>query len=116
MRANLKSNPFLNANITTCGGVFNPVYTHTLVDDDIDLQTTKVGPAGTLSIGSTIAYTVTFANATPSVLTIAPLTAHNAALVAINDPQPTGVIFSSWTCTANSTICPTARLPAALMA
>jgi uncharacterized repeat protein (TIGR01451 family) len=79
-----------------------------VIDNDIDLQTTKTSPAGTQAIGSTIAYTVTFANATPLVLSLAPTTAHDVRNVTISDPQPVGVTFSAWTCTATGTTCPTA--------
>ena len=107
MPTNAAANPFINANVTTCGGVFNPVYTHTLVDNNIDLQTTKVSSTATASaFGSTMTYTVTFANVTPLVLTIAPLTAHNANTVTISDPVPAGITFSAWTCTAAGTTCP----------
>ena len=108
MPANAPANPFVNANVTTCGGAVNSVYTHTLVDNDIDLQATKSSPAGTQTIGSTVTYTVTFANVTPLILTIAPLTSHNANTVTISDVQPAGVAFTSWTCTAAGTVCPVA--------
>lgn len=109
MPANGGSNPFVNANVNTCGGVFNPVYTHTLIDNDIDLQSTKTSsPAAAIAIGSTVTYTVTFANVTPLVLTLAPLTAHDANTVTISDLQPAGVTFSTWTCSAVGTTCPAA--------
>jgi uncharacterized repeat protein (TIGR01451 family) len=108
MPANSAGNPFVNASTTLCGGAFNPAYTHTLIDNDIDLQTTKTSPAGPQAIGSTITYTVTFANATPLVLSLAPTTAHDVRNVTISDPQPVGVTFSAWTCTATGTTCPTA--------
>ena len=108
MPANAAGNPFVNANATTCGGAFNPVYTHTLIDNDVDLQTTKTNVAGAQVHGSTVTYTVTFANVTPLVLTLAPLTAHDANTVTISDPQPAGVTFTAWTCTAAGTSCPAA--------
>lgn len=108
MPANSAANPFVNANSTSCGGVVNTVYTHTVVDNDIDLQSIKTSPAGTQTIGGTFTYTVTFANVTPLVLTIAPLTGHNANTVTISDLQPAGVSFTSWACTAAGTVCPAA--------
>ena len=106
MPTNAAANPFVNANATVCGGAFNPVYTHTVIDNDIDLQTTKLSsPTATQPIGSTLTYTVTYANVTPAVLTLAPLTAHNAQTVSISDLQPTGVTFTGWTCTAAGTTC-----------
>ena len=109
MPANSPASPFVNANATTCGGAFSPVYTHTVIDNDIDLQTTKSSsPTAPQPIGSTLTYTVTYANVTPGVLTLAPLTAHNAQTVTISDLQPTGVTFAGWTCTAAGTTCATA--------
>ena len=112
MPAILASNPFVNANVNVCGGAVNPVYTHTIVDNDIDLQTTKVASLAfgqaDLRIGGTVTYTVSFANVTPVVLTIPPLTAHNANAVSISDLQPAGVTFTSWTCSAAGTTCPAA--------
>lgn len=109
MPANGPSAPFINANSIACGGTFNPVLTHTLIDNDIDLRTTKsVSPAGNQIVGSTVTYTVIFANSTPVLLTRAPLTAHDAAAVALADTPPAGVTFSSWTCTATGTTCPAA--------
>ncbi len=109
MPANLPANPFVNANATACGGTFNPVYTHTVVDNDIDLQTTKTSsPAAAQRIGNTLTYTVTYSNVTPPVLTLAPLTGHNAQTVTISDAQPAGVTFTAWACTAAGTICPAA--------
>ena len=103
------ANPFVNANVTTCGGSVNPVYTHTVIDNDIDLQTTKTSsPTTAQPIGSTLTYTVSYANVTPPVLTLAPLTAHNAQSVSISDAQPTGVTFAAWTCSAVGTTCPAA--------
>ena len=83
------------------------MFTHTLIDNDIDLQTTKASsPAVAQAVGSTLTYTVTFANVTPLVLTLAPLDAHNANTVTISDLQPVGVTFTAWTCTAAGTTCP----------
>jgi uncharacterized repeat protein (TIGR01451 family) len=109
MPANAPSSPFINANATVCGGAFNPVLTHTIIDNDIDLRTTKsVNPTGSQTVGSTVTYTVVFVNATPVTLTRAPLTAHDASQVAISDTPPTGVRFSSWACVATGTTCPAA--------
>jgi uncharacterized repeat protein (TIGR01451 family) len=109
MPANGPALPFVNANATTCGGAFSNALTHTIIDNDIDLQTTKsVSASGTQTLGSTITYTLTYANVTPAVLTLAPLTAHDAASVVISDIAPPGVTFGTWTCSASGTTCPTA--------
>jgi uncharacterized repeat protein (TIGR01451 family) len=117
MPANGAAAPFVNANATSCGGIFNPVLTHTIIDNDIDLRTTKsVSPTGSQTVGSTVTYTVIFANATPAVLTIAPLTAHDASQIAITDTPPAGVTFSSWACAATGTTCPAASGSGAIAA
>jgi uncharacterized repeat protein (TIGR01451 family) len=109
MPANGPAAPFVNANATVCGGTFSSVLTHTIIDNDIDLQATKsVGASGTQTLGSTITYTLTYANVTPAVLTLAPLTAHDAASVLVTDLVPPGVTFGAWTCTAVGTTCPAA--------
>ncbi len=109
MPANAAATPFVNANTTACGGAVTPVYTHTVVDNDIDLRATKsVNLTGVRPLGSTVVYTLTFANITPAVLTLAPLNGHDAAQVSISDAQPAGMTFTSWACTATGTTCPTA--------
>ena len=109
MPANGVTSNFVNANATLCGGTFSSTMTHTIIDNDIDLRATKsTSASGTLTVGSTVFYTLTFANVTPAVLTRAPLTAHDAATVTIADPSSTGISLGAWTCTASGTICPSA--------
>ena len=117
MPTNGPAAPFINTNSTVCGGTVNPTLTHTIIDNDIDLRATKsVSPTGSQTVGSTVTYTVIFANATPDVLTLAPLTAHDASQVAINDAPPAGVTFSSWACAATGTTCPAASGSGAITA
>jgi uncharacterized repeat protein (TIGR01451 family) len=109
MPANSASSNFVNANTTVCGGAFNSSMTHTIIDNDIDFRATKsTSASGTLTVGSTVFYTLTFANVTPAILTLAPLTAHDAATVTISDPMPAGISLGAWTCTASGTSCPAA--------
>jgi uncharacterized repeat protein (TIGR01451 family) len=109
MPANGAAAPFVNANTTSCGGAVTTVYTHTVVDNDIDLRATKaVNLTGVRPLPSTVVYTVTFANITPAVLTLAPLNGHDASQVSISDAEPAGVTFSAWACTATGTTCPAA--------
>ena len=57
----------------------------------------------------TLGYTVTFANVTPAILTIAPLAAHDVIGVNLADAVPAGATFSSWTCAAQGgAVCPAA--------
>ncbi len=117
MPANGAAAPFVNANATNCGGTFNTALTHTIIDNDIDLRATKtVNPTGSQTVGSTVTYTVNYRNVTPAVLTIAPLTAHDASQVAISDAPPVGVTFSSWACAATGTTCPAASGSGAITA
>ncbi len=108
--ANGASSNFVNANATTCGGAFSASLTHVIIDNDIDLRVSKTTSAsGTQTIGSIVFFTLTFANATPAVLTRAPLSAHDAAAVSLADPAPAGITLGAWTCTASGTICPAAN-------
>ncbi len=117
MPANGVAAPFINANATICGGAFNTALTHTIIDNDIDLRTTKtVSPTGNQAVGATLTYTVNYRNVTPAVLTITPLTAHDASQAAITDTPPAGVTFSSWACAATGTTCPAASGSGAITA
>lgn len=117
MPTNGPAAPFINANSTVCGGTVNPTLTHTIIDNDIDLRASKtVSPTGSQAVGDTVTYTVIFANATPAVLTLAPLTAHDAGQVAISDAPPAGVTFASWACAATGTTCPAASGSGAITA
>jgi uncharacterized repeat protein (TIGR01451 family) len=110
MPPNGVSSNFVNANPTTCGGTFSTSVTHTIIDNDIDLRATKsTSASGTLTVGDTLTYTLTFANVTPNVLTRAPLTGHDAATVTIADLAPAGITLGAWTCTASGTTCPAAN-------
>ncbi len=109
MPPNGPSSNFVNANFTNCGATFNTSLTHLIIDNDIDLRATKSSSAsGTLTVGSVVFYTLTFANITPAILTRAPLTAHDAATTTIADPTPAGITLGAWTCTASGTTCPAA--------
>ena len=96
------------ANSTICGGVAITAMTHTIVDNDINLGTSKSVSNTTTTLGGALVYTVTFANiSTP--LTIAPLTAHDAVGVALADAVPPFASFTSWVCTGTGgAVCPAA--------
>ncbi|WP_395684146.1 hypothetical protein, partial [Dokdonella sp.] len=96
---------YLIASTAACGGVPSTTATLTIVDNDIDLRTTKAVNNPTPALGSTVQYTVTYSNNTARP-TVAPLTAHDA-LAAVADAVPAGLAFTSWTCTAsNGASCP----------
>lgn len=65
---------------------------------DVSVAKTRT-PTGSVSPGSSIVYTVTYANAGPG----------TATGVAIADPLPTGIASFAWTCAASGTaVCPAA--------
>lgn len=76
-----------------------------IVDNDIDLLTTKTASVAAPVIGVPFTYTVTYANNTARTLT-GPTTSHDAT-AAISDPAPAGITFTGWTCVAsNGAVCP----------
>ena len=110
MPSNSASANYVIANSTVCGGTFNTSLTHTIIDNDIDLRTTKTTSAsGTQTVGGSLFFTLTFANVTPAVLTRAPLDAHDARTVTIADPAAAGLAIGAWTCTSSGTTCPAAN-------
>ncbi len=101
--------PYLVGNTMACGGTATTLMTHTIIDNDVSLRTSKSVSASTTTLGGTLSYTVSFANVTPAVLTVAPLTAHDVVGVSLSDAVPAGMGFSSWTCSASgAALCPAA--------
>lgn len=107
--ASTSASPYVLAHTTACGTAPNNQLTVNIIDNDIDLLTTKTSStAAPLYIASppaaapyTYTYTVTYRNNTAAT-TGASTTAHNVT-AAISDPVPAGVIFNSWTCTPSGT-------------
>lgn len=101
--------PYIVANASNCGGVATTSMTHTIIDNDVSLRTTKSVSAATTTLGGTLTYTVTLANVTPAVLSVAPLTAHDVVNASVVDASPALLSFASWTCTPfNGAVCPAA--------
>ena len=103
----IQPNPsaYVLGSTTTCGGPPNTSATYTIIDNDIDLLTTKSASTATPLGGVPFQYTVTFLNNTAAT-TVTPLTAHDA-VAAVADAVPAGLTFTSWTCTAsNGASCP----------
>lgn len=93
------------ASTTTCGGTATASINYTIIDDDVDLKTTKKASTAAPQAGVPFTYTVTYANNTAQP-TIAPTTAHDVT-AAISDTPPAGITFQSWTCQAsNGAACP----------
>ena len=80
--------------------------TLTILDNDVDLLTTKTVSNAAPTPGGTTQYTVRYANNTAQP-TVGDTTAHDA-VVTLSDPVPAGLTFTSWTCVGNGATCPAA--------
>ena len=99
------NDPYMLANTNACGATPNNIITITIVDNDVNLLTTKTVDQASVRYGLPITYTVTYTNDTGAP-TIAPLDAHNVT-TAVTDAVPAGLTFTSWTCTgAGGGTCP----------
>ncbi|KFN41177.1 beta strand repeat-containing protein [Arenimonas oryziterrae] len=87
------------SSIATCGGAGRTTSTYTLIDDDVDLRVAKTSNVAAGGLGAAAVFTLTYSNVTPSVLTLAPLTAHDVSAVTVSD-TPTGLTLGAWTCVA----------------
>lgn len=97
---------YVVANGITCGGAARTVLAHGIVDNDVDLASSAAVSSPSTPPGGTVAFTLTFADATP------PLGAPNTQ-VSVNGTlqaaAPPGMTFTSWTCTAAApAACPAA--------
>ncbi|WP_139215398.1 DUF11 domain-containing protein [Lysobacter sp. cf310] len=100
-------------NTTTCGSAATGATTvYRILDNDMDLLTTKTTSNATPAAGGTTTFTVTYRNNTarPTVGTGTDLTVHDA-VATLSDALPTGFTAFSWTCAASGT--PTPACPAA---
>ncbi len=95
------------ASTSSCGGVAITSTVATIIDNDIDLRTSKTVDTETPTAGMPFTYTVVFENHTARP-TIAP-TASRDVTAAIVDNAPAGITFQSWTCAATGgAVCPEA--------
>lgn len=102
----------LTSSTATCGGVANTTVTYTIIDDDVDIGTSKALSGGTAAttLGGTVQFTVKFFNNSQNVqtTTLPPLDAHSGRFT-ITDTQPANMTFTSWTCAAGAgSACPVA--------
>ncbi len=96
----------ISGNSAACGSAIN-MASLVIIDNDVDLLTTKAASTATPAVGVPFTYTVTFQNNTAAP-TLAPTTAHDVT-AAIADALPAGLTFSNWTCVAaNGATCPAA--------
>src|SRR5690606_3887367 len=84
---------------SACGAPANAEVVWTIVDDDVDLVSTKAVDADPVTPGDAFEYTVTFANNTARP-TVEPLDAHDVT-AAVADALPAGLAFDTWTCQAS---------------
>lgn len=115
--AQASANDYTLTSTTRCvtGATGQTTATLTIVDNDVDVLTTKQVDNATPAPGGTARFTVTFRNNTARP-TVGDATAHDAT-VNIADAVPTGLTFTSWTCTpiGNAT-CPAASGTGAISA
>ncbi len=97
---------------TACGGPPTTNAVLTILDNDVDVLTTKSVDSATPSPGGTAVFTVTYQNNTaqPTVGAGTDLTMHDAA-VTLADALPAGFTDFSWTCAASGTPAPTCPFP-----
>lgn len=111
--ASTVASPYVLTSTTACGAPPVASTTVTIVDNDIDLRTTKTSSAPAPIAGVPFTYTVTFQNNTARP-TVAPLASRDVS-AQIADLVPAGLSFSSWTCTASGgAACPAASGSGAL--
>lgn len=90
---------YVTASTNTCGAAAIASTTGTIVDNDVDLLTTKTASTAIPAVDTPFTYTITFRNNT-AVTTVAPVAAHNVS-AAVADAVPTGLSFGNWTCVAS---------------
>lgn len=108
------------ASTTTCGPPSIPTATYTILDNDVDLRTTKTVSNANPAAGGSTVFTVTYQNNTarPTVGTGTDLDVHDASAT-LADALPSGFTAFSWTCAASGTpapVCPAASGTGAIAA
>lgn len=94
------SSSYVLGSTSLCGGVAIGSATLTIVDNDVDLLTTKATSTATPAAGVPFTFTVTYRNNTAAP-TVAPANAHDVGAASVADAVPTGLTFGAWTCTAS---------------
>lgn len=117
LAAQASANDYTLTSTTRCvtGSAGQTTATLTIIDNDVDVLTTKQVDNAAPAPGGTVRFTVTFRNNTARP-TVADTTAHDAT-VAIADAVPAGLTFTAWTCTPiGSATCPAASGSGAISA
>lgn len=110
-------NDYTITSTTSCatGAAGQTTATLTILDNDVDVLTTKQVSTATPTPGGNFQFTVTYRNNTARP-TVADTSVHDAA-VDLADAVPTGLTFASWTCTASGgAACPAASGSGAISA
>lgn len=92
---------------SACGGPATTAANWTILDNDVDVRTTKSVNTATPAPGGTAVFTVTYQNNTarPTVGAGTDLTMHDAT-VTLADALPAGFTAFAWTCAASGTPAP----------
>ncbi|TDR44947.1 putative repeat protein (TIGR01451 family) [Tahibacter aquaticus] len=93
----------------TCNAAAQATTTYTIVDNDVDVRTTKSVVNANPPAGGTATFNVTFQNNTARP-TVDDLTAHDAT-VNLADALPAGFSAFAWTCSASGTPAPACPAP-----
>ncbi|QWP76255.1 hypothetical protein J5226_22130 [Lysobacter sp. K5869] len=116
-QAQTNSSAYTLTSTTTCStnAAVQSTATLTILDNDVDVLTTKQVDNAAPAPGGTVRFTVTFRNNTAKP-TVGDTTMHDAA-VSLADAVPAGLTFTSWTCTASGgATCPAASGSGAISA
>ncbi|MGH8079907.1 MAG: hypothetical protein ACREP7_04980, partial [Lysobacter sp.] len=115
--AQASANDYTLTSTTSCGtgATGQTTATLTIIDNDVDLVTTKQVDNAAPAPGGNVRFTVTYRNNTARP-TVADTSAHDA-VANLADAVPTGLTFVSWTCTASGgATCPAASGSGAIAA
>ncbi|MFK3650580.1 Calx-beta domain-containing protein [Lysobacter enzymogenes] len=117
LQAQSDANAYTLTSTTTCStnAPAQTSATLTILDNDVDVLTTKQVDNAAPAPGGTVRYTVTFRNNTART-TVGDTSMHDAT-VNLADAVPAGLTFTSWTCTPiGSATCPAASGSGAISA
>ncbi|HJU38609.1 MAG TPA: hypothetical protein VJ724_03490, partial [Tahibacter sp.] len=100
---------YVVASTQTCGNAASNPATYTILDNDVDVRTTKTVANANPPAGGNAVFTVTYQNNTARP-TVGDLTVHDAT-VNLADALPAGFAAFAWTCAAGGTPAPACPAP-----
>ncbi|UZW62207.1 hypothetical protein [Lysobacter enzymogenes] len=104
--AQSNANEYTLTSTSSCNTTGSTQTTMTIIDNDVDLATTKTVSVANPVVGGTTQFTVEFFNNSSRPVT-ADAAAHDAS-VNLADAVPAGLTFVNWTCVGTGTTCPAA--------